>query len=54
VARIPSYKARKTSSECGEKISKNFVIFDLDAVKHDKVGVWRISEQSVLVEKYAP
>lgn len=48
------FKARKTSSECGEEISKNFVIFDIDAVEHINVGVWKISEQTVLVEKYAP
>lgn len=48
------FKARKNSSECGEDISKNFVIFDLDAVEHIKAGVWKISEQIVLVEKHAP
>lgn len=48
------FKARKTFSERGEDISKNFVIFDLDAVEHINVGVRKISEQTVLVEKYAP
>ena len=45
------FKAQKISSK-GEDIAKNFVIFDLKTVECIKTEVWKISEQSVLVEKF--
>jgi hypothetical protein len=45
------FKSRKLSSDNGEDIAKNFVIFDIDAVEHVKSEVWKICEQTVLVEK---
>ncbi len=44
------FNAQKVSSK-GEDIAKNFVLFDADAVEHVKSEVWKIREQSVLVEK---
>jgi len=45
------FKAKKerTQVEC---LAKNFVIFDPDAVEPINTEVWKISEQSVLVEKF--
>lgn len=45
------FKAREQASESGEEIAKNFVIFDLDAVKYVTSEVWKVSEQSVLVNR---
>lgn len=46
------FNAKKTPTQVKE-LAKNFVIFDPDAVEHVKAEVWKISEQSVLVEKFS-
>lgn len=44
------FKAKKTPTQV-EELAKNFVIFDPDAVEPMNTEVWKIREQSVLVEK---
>lgn len=46
------FKARERVSDNGEDIAKNFVIFDLDAVKYVRSEVWKVSEQTVLVDRH--